>query len=340
MSSIEHAVAVDGTDVQFGCAEGDTLLRAALRAGVGMSYECNSGSCGTCRFQLLDGEVKDRRPDAAGLTDRDRRKGRRLACQSEPVDDCTMRVGALTEPAPHRPMRRTAELQEVHPLTHDLSEFVFAADGPAAFSPGQYAMLTLPGGQVERAYSMSNIVNCHGNWRFVIKRVPGGEATSRLFDELDVGAAVTLDGPFGHAYLREHGRSIVCVGGGSGLGAMVSIVLGVAARNDAADWSVHLFTGACTVRDLHRPAALESVARRVGTFHVHTALSEPDEEAGAEDDWRRGFVHEVVAEVLGERLTDFTYYAAGPPAMTDALARSLILEAGLAADELHFDRFY
>ena len=26
--------------------EGDTLLRAALRAGVGLSYECNSGGCG------------------------------------------------------------------------------------------------------------------------------------------------------------------------------------------------------------------------------------------------------------------------------------------------------
>ena len=38
--------------------EGDTLLRAALRAGVGLSYECNSGGCGGCKFELLQGEVE------------------------------------------------------------------------------------------------------------------------------------------------------------------------------------------------------------------------------------------------------------------------------------------
>jgi len=36
---------------------GDTLLRAGLRAGIGLSYECNSGGCGGCKFELLDGEM-------------------------------------------------------------------------------------------------------------------------------------------------------------------------------------------------------------------------------------------------------------------------------------------
>ncbi|MBC3190353.1 2Fe-2S iron-sulfur cluster binding domain-containing protein [Pseudonocardia sp. C8] len=335
----EHLVSVDGSGVRFPCAEGDTLLRAALRGGVGLGYECNSGSCGSCRYELLEGEVYDRRPDAPGLSARDRRKGRRLACQSEPLTDCRVKVGPTTEVATHRPIRQAAELRSVTPLTHDMSEFVFAADTHAGFRPGQYAMIMLPDGQVERAYSMSNIGNCYGEWKFVIKRTPDGQATSILFDKLEVGATVVLDGPYGHAFLRDReNQNIACVGGGSGLGAMVSIVLGAAALPDAGAWTVHLFCGGRTERDIHVPEPVAIAGRRLGALHVHTAVSDagPDTVAGPHF---AGFLHDAVLDRLAGSLTDFTYYAAGPPAMTDALARALVLDAGLEADRLHFDRF-
>lgn len=336
----EHLVSVDGADVRFACAEGDTVLRAALRAGIGLGYECNSGACGSCRYDLVDGEVHDRRPDAPGLSARDRRKGRRLACQSEPSSDCTVKVGPIAGAARHRPLRQTAELRSVATLTHDMYEFSFVAQRPAGFRPGQFAMITMPDGQVERAYSMSNLGNCYGEWRFVVKRVPGGRATSTLFDEIEVGAQVVLDGPFGHAYLREDGdRRIACAGGGSGLGAMISIVLGAAARPDARDWTVHLFCGGRTRKDLHVPDSIASAGRRLGDLHVHTAVSDEPDTGSGDDGVFSGFLHEAVLDRLAGSLTDFTYYAAGPPPMTDALARALVLDAGLEADRLFYDRF-
>ncbi|GAA3250980.1 2Fe-2S iron-sulfur cluster-binding protein [Pseudonocardia petroleophila] len=340
----EHLISVDGSDVRFACAEGDTLLRAALRAGVGLAYECNSGGCGSCRYDLVEGEMHDRRPDAPGLSPRDRRKGRKLACQSQPRSDCTIKVGQMVGQARHRPFRQTAQLRSKTLLTHDMQEFVFAAQSHAGFRPGQYAMITLPDGQVERAYSMSNLGNCYGEWKFVVKRMPGGRATAALFDDTEVGSEVTLDGPFGHAYLREDGnRRIVCAGGGSGLGAMISIVLGVAARPDSRDWTVHLFCGGRTRKDLHIPESIAFAGRQLGALNVHTAISdEHDDGVRAEVEGAepfRGFLHEAVLDRLAGSLTDFTYYAAGPPAMTDALARALVLDAGVAADHLHYDRF-
>ncbi|GHE76981.1 oxidoreductase [Amycolatopsis deserti] len=339
----EHHVLVDGTGVRFSCTEGDTLLRAALRAGVGLSYECNSGACGSCRYELVDGEVRDRRPDAPGLSPRDRRRGRRLACQSEPLSDCVVRAGSLGEVTAYRPVTQTARLRAVRPLTHDMSEFVFTADEHAAFAPGQYAMLYFPDGRVERAYSMSNLGNRDREWKFVVKRTPDGQATSILFDKLEVGSEVVLDGPYGHAYLRpERNRDIVCVAGGSGLGAMISVVLGAAALPDAVDRTAHLFIGGRREEDVHIPEAVLVARRRLRALHVHTAVSEADG-CDAQPPCGippfRGFVHEAVVRTLGESITGFTYYAAGPPAMTDALARALVVERGLPADHLYFDRF-
>ena len=65
----------DGEAV-FDCAEGDTLLRAGLRAGLAMPYECGVGACGCCRCEVVEGEVANLWPEAPGLSDRDRRKGR------------------------------------------------------------------------------------------------------------------------------------------------------------------------------------------------------------------------------------------------------------------------
>ena len=51
-----HTIQLDGGEC-YECAPGDTILRAALRAGLPFPYECNVGQCGSCRFQLIEGEV-------------------------------------------------------------------------------------------------------------------------------------------------------------------------------------------------------------------------------------------------------------------------------------------
>lgn len=99
----------DGT--RFEQAPGDTLLRAALRAGVGLSYECNSGGCGGCKFELLAGDVETLWPDAPGLGERDRRRGRHLACQCRALGDVSIKAASGAEYVPLRqPRRRRAVL--------------------------------------------------------------------------------------------------------------------------------------------------------------------------------------------------------------------------------------
>ena len=89
---MEHRITIEG-GAQFSVrAEEDTLLRGALRADVGMPHECSVGGCGACRFELVEGEMATLWAQAPGLTERDRKRGKRLACQSRPLGDCTIRV--------------------------------------------------------------------------------------------------------------------------------------------------------------------------------------------------------------------------------------------------------
>jgi ring-1,2-phenylacetyl-CoA epoxidase subunit PaaE len=59
---------------------GQTVLGAALAAGVALDYSCQVGGCGHCRIRVTEGEVAMDEPNC--LTDEERAQGYRLACLS------------------------------------------------------------------------------------------------------------------------------------------------------------------------------------------------------------------------------------------------------------------
>ena len=331
----------DGEAV-FDCAEGDTLLRAGLRAGLALPYECGVGACGCCRCEVTAGGVANLWPEAPGLSDRDRRKGRVLACQSLPAGDVHLKLRLPPQPEPAiRPVRHRATLVASRQITHDIREFVLRTDAPADFRPGQYALLALPGLDRERAYSMANLPNGAGEWHFRIRKVAGGGASTTLFERLAVGASVGLDGPYGLAHLRtDSPRDIVCIAGGSGLAPMLSVARGVAADPALAGRRVDFFYGGRTPSDLCGEADLAALPGFGETIRYHAAVSDPD--AAARGGWRGpvGPVHQLAEAVLGERLTEAEFYLAGPPPMVEAVQQLLQVTHRLPPERIHFDRFF
>lgn len=321
---------------------GDTVLRAALRAGVGFPYECSSGGCGGCKFELIEGEVEDLWSSAPGLSERDRRKNRFLACQSRPKSDLRIKVRVGTEYVPPiPPKRRKVKLIGTTDVTHDIREFRFLAEHKAEFLPGQYAILAIPGVSSPRAYSMSNLANAEGEWHFQIRLVPGGLATRQLFYHLRAGDELEIDGPFGLAWLRESSpRDIVCVAGGSGLAPMVSIARGASAAGMLTSRQLHFFYGGRTASDICGESFLRNLPEFGSHIHYYPVVSMSNDESGATWNGATGFVHEEVRRRLGERMGDYEFYFSGPPPMTEVLQRMLMVDYRVPFEQIHFDRFF
>ncbi|MEG4505527.1 ferredoxin--nitrite reductase [Microcoleus sp. F6_B4] len=67
---------------EVACSEDEFILDVAERAGVELDSSCRSGTCGTCKQQLLEGQtVYDSKPDAA----RDLEPGFILACSARAI---------------------------------------------------------------------------------------------------------------------------------------------------------------------------------------------------------------------------------------------------------------
>ncbi len=321
-------------------ADGDTILRAALRAGVGYSYECNSGGCGGCKFELVSGEIETLWADAPGLSERDRKRGRHLACQCRALGPVSIKAATAPEYEPKiPPKRQRAQLIGTRDITHDIREFRFRSEDDAEFLPGQFAMLDLPELAASRAYSMSNTANERREWHFQIRRVLHGQGTHVLFDKLAEGDEIGLDGPYGVAYLRtDSPRDIVCVAGGSGLAPMVSIARGAVEAGMLGERTLHFFYGARTARDVCGEDMLRSLAGFGDRIRFTPVVSLPADEG----QWSAatGYVHDQLAHVLPGSLADYEFYFAGPPPMTQAIQELLMVGHKVPFGQIHFDRFF
>jgi toluene monooxygenase electron transfer component len=329
----KHKIEIEGGAVFYVSADEDSLLRGALRAGAGFPYECGVGGCGNCRFELVSGEMETLWPEAPGLSERERKRGRRLACQSRPLSDCVIRVRCADEYRPPVATRRLqARLVRRREIAPGMAEFVFGAEEPAQFLPGQYAIFHPPGVEGPRAYSMSNLPNAEGEWRFIIRKVPGGRGSGAMFEALREGETIALDAPYGGAFFRpEAERETICVGGGSGIGPVVSVAR--AALDHGAP--VRLIEGARTRGDLCAPALFDAATLKALNYQpVLSAEPEASDWSGA-----RGFLHQEVERTLPAP-EHCEFYFAGPPPMIEAMQDLLIMRWKAPIGRIHYDKFF
>jgi len=332
-------ISIEDTNISYVCDRRDTILHAALREGLGFPYECNVGSCGMCKYQLKSGTVDNLWSDAPAIHPRDNKRQRMLGCQTKPTSDCIIKINLNTVSKEYiRPSRFNARLISIKKLTHDMMEFQFFSEVSPKFLPGQYALLTFPGVNGLRALSMSNNNNPDKIWSYVVKRVKGGMGTSWLFGEAKQGDQIKIDGPYGHAWLRiNNSRPIICLAGGSGIGAMLSISKGYFASS-LGHSPLRLYYGCRTPKDVINQSLVMNTLGSSYEMIYENIVSEPD------SSWegKVGLIHDFLFKEfeISKDLLKFDFYIAGPPTMVDTLRRGLIIDYKVPADQVFYDQFY
>jgi toluene monooxygenase electron transfer component len=328
------------------CAEGENVLFAGLRGGVAVAYECATGTCGTCRCRVMDGPVDLQWNDAPGLTYVKREKNEILMCQAVPTGDCVVRVPGDIAKFQDGPTSQFGRMENFERLTHDVVIFSVALERPMSFMAGQFAVLTSPGIEGGRAYSMTNHAASVDRLEFVVKRKHGGGFCNWLFDGSPEGAALQVFGPLGRAIFDPaEGKNVLCIAGGSGIAGMMAILEHGTASGYFGTHRADVFFGVRTGADVFFGEALNRyVEASPKQVSVTIALSDeaPDAELARRFpslNFAQGFVHEVAAVRMKDRYENICGYVAGPPPMVDGTLRTLVLEARLPGTDIRYDKF-
>jgi len=315
---------------------GQSILEAAILAGIDYPCSCQSGTCGSCKSELIAGEV-DMSPYADfALLAEERTDGMILACRAAPLADCDVAWIEPDDLAVHPRRILDCRVAAIEAASHDVRRVLLdiRAGGPFAFAAGQYAALTfddLP----PRDFSMANRPGTEP-LEFHIRHVAGGAVSRHVCETLKVGDPVRLEGPFGQAHYRDaHRGPIVAVAGSTGLAPVLSIV--ETALAGGARRPVLLYVGARAERDLYALDRLQALGAGHRNLRVEIVLSDPDAPTAR----RTGLVSDAVAADFSgaSALDGAKAYIAGPPAMVEA-AIGVLRARGVRGQDCHADPFY
>lgn len=318
-------------DHSFTVETGETLLSAALRQGIGLPYGCRDGKCGSCSARLLEGQVDypRGRPEALENQPGDTC----LTCQATPLSDLAIEVREVVTTAQIEIRTLPCRVVKKERLNHDVMRLFLKLPEQQRlqFQAGQYLDFILRDGR-RRAFSIANAPHDDELIELHVRRVPGGEFTDYVFDQLTEKSILRIQGPLGTFVLREDSpRPIIMMGGGTGFAPLKGMI--EHAIHIGSERPISLYWGVRSRRDLYLPELVEQWSRTIPSFIYVPVLSEPD------PDWtgRTGLVHEAVVSDHPD-LSGFDVYMSGPPAMVEA-GRVAFEARGLTREQMFSDAF-
>lgn len=333
-------VTIQPSQHQFTVTADQTVLDAALAAGILLPYSCRSGACSTCKAKVVSGSMQPVPSAEVVLSPEEREAGYTLLCQARATSDLVVesreirlasdiqvrklpsRVTSMTRPAAD-----VAVLQLQLPATETFK-----------FYAGQYVELILKDGK-RRSYSMANPPHSAAALELHIRHLPGGLFTDHVFGmgatQMKEREILRIEGPLGSFFLREDSDlPIVMLASGTGFAPIKSIIEHMV--HQGIKRPVTLYWGGRRPADLYMHALAQSWAATIPNFTYVPVVSD----ALAEDAWtgRTGFVHRAVMEDFPD-LAGYQVYACGAPIVVDSARREFVAHCKLPDDAFFADSF-
>jgi len=317
--------------------QGETILDAALRAGLNLPHSCKGGHCSSCRARIRQGHITYPRGRPLGLLAEEERDGYALLCQAHAAsEELTIEVREIRPPVPEIIMKSLpCRIERTQRLAPDIMAVFLRlpANEYFHFMPGQYLDIMLPQNR-RRSFSIANTPRDGQLIELHVRRVTSGEFTQQLFDGMLDKALLRVEGPLGQFWFRrESPRPALLIGGGTGYAPLRSMLHSLLEVGDRRP--LHLYWGAQTPHDLYEDAQIRALCAQHSNLSYVPVLSAPRQQ----DAWRgrQGWVH--AAALADHRdIAHFDVYASGPPVMVETI-RSEFTQHGLPAEQLFFDSF-
>lgn len=317
--------------------EDQTILDAALRAGLWLPHACCHGLCATCKVQVVDGEIDHGEASSYALMDFEREEGKVLACCARLESDTVIEVEIDADPdARSIPVRDFSGIvTQVVALTPTVKAIHIQLDEAIDFQAGQYINLQIDGGRLSRAFSLARAPADDHHIELNVRLVPGGEGTTWIHEHLREGMAVQISGPYGRFFVRKsEAMPSLFIAGGSGLSSPRSMILDMLAEDP--DAKIALIYGQRTRDELYyHEEFLELAQNHGGLAYVPVLSHEPEDSSW---DGLRGFVHDAALAHFQQDFRGWKAYLCGPPLMIEACIGAL-MQGRLFERDIYTEKF-
>lgn len=226
-----HQIKIIPSNHLFEADENESLLEAALRAGLNINYSCATGGCGECKARVLAGSCHIKQASDYKLTEAQKHQNIVLMCSVNATSDLLIEAQEARTPAdiPRQCIEaRIAKLEKI-----GTEQVVLHVRTPRSktlrFLAGQYITMSLAGMPVEKVPPRDlAIASCPCNGmilQFHVQRDDSDPFSHYLFHNSISGGSVQIEGPFGEFTLDEESkRPVVMVAQDTGFAPIKSLI--------------------------------------------------------------------------------------------------------------------
>src|SRR5882757_3243093 len=327
MAASQYKVLVEPHGRHITVAADRPILEAALTAGLNLPHSCKSGHCSSCRVKLRAGDIEYPNGVPLGLTPQEAQGGNILLCQARARSDLVVEARLISSVTDVEIKTLPCRIAQMTPLAPDVMQVFLRLPvvERLQFQPGQYLDILLERGR-RRSFSIASPPHDSDLIELHVRRVPGGGFTDGLWGATTVGALLRIEGPIGQFVYQEGPAPVLMIAGGTGFAPLKSMLRHV--LEGGVDRSIHLYWGARQAQDVYEKELVLEWVRRYPQLQFTPVLSE-----ATGTDNRVGWVHEAVLADY-PNLEPFDVYAAGPPALIEAIRADFP-----RTDRLFFDSF-
>jgi CDP-4-dehydro-6-deoxyglucose reductase len=329
-------ITVQPSGHQFSCEEDETILAAAMRAGIGLPYGCKNGACSSCKGKVLSGDITHKPHQERALPKEEEARGVSLFCCAVAHSDLVIeaREVAGSDDYPIRKMpSRVATMEKLAPDVVVIT-LQLPANETLKFRAGQYIEFMLKDGK-RRSYSLASPPEQDQPLALHIRHLPGGLFTDQVFSTMKERDILRFEGPMGTFFVRDDSdKPMVLLASGTGFAPIKAIVEHL--RAQGSQRAMTLYWGGRRPQDLYMDALCREWAATLPNFSYVPVISG----AQPEDNWqgRSGYVHQAVIADLPD-LSGYQVYACGAPVMVESAKTDFVTRCGLPEEEFYADAF-
>ncbi len=333
-------VTVQPSNHAFTVEDGQSVLDAALAAGIVLPYSCRNGACSTCKGKVLEGSFDAGDSPAHVLAPEELEQGYTLFCQAKPTSDMVIEAREIRMASDIQIRKMPARVMAIEDAASDVKiiKLQLPAADPFRYYAGQYLEFILKDGR-RRSYSMATIPNENNLVELHIRHTPGGVFTDHVFGagatQMKPREILRVEGPLGSFFLREEsGKPIVFLASGTGFAPIKAIIERM--METGSTRKAVLYWGGRRPADLYMDALAREWETTLPDFTYVPVVSD----ALPEDGWtgRGGYVHQAVMQDLPD-LSGHQVYACGAPVVVESARRDFVKLCGLPEEEFYADAF-
>ncbi len=302
----------------------DTVLEAALRAGLNMNYGCSNGNCGLCKARVVSGRTKKVRNHDYVMPENEKAHGFVLLCSHTAVTDCTFEAPEGVDAGEIPLQQIAARVHQVTPLSEEMTllHLQTPRTNRLRFLAGQSVMLSV-NDEPAREFPIASCPCDDRNLQFHIPRRADDPFLRHVANNLRPSNTVMVEGPRGEFVLDDTSpRPLVFIAYGAGFAPSKSLIEHAMALDVAGTLHLYWITEAATGQYLQN--LCRAWADALDNFYYVPIVIDPARATLA--------LEEQLAAHHGD-WSESDYYLAGNTAALDA-TQALLVRHGVPAAQI------